>query len=289
MFGYVKPYKPEMKIKDFDLFKAVYCGLCKQLSHSFGPFASLTLSYDFTFVSVLAISLRDECGGFTRCRCVANPLKKKSCLVSCDDLSFCASTAMLMIYYKLKDDIADSGFFKRISYYFLLPFASHARKKAARLYPEIDEIISSAITRQAEIEKSGCESIDRAADPTAAALGDILKRLSQNEKEGQILRRMGYLIGRYVYFADALDDIDDDLASGNYNPFIMRGKGADIELIKQEAVKTLNLTIGEIPPAYELLEIKRYKEILDNIIYLGLHNEKNVILNKKGKKNEQPI
>ena len=77
MFGYIKPYKPEMKVREFDTFKAIYCGLCKQLSHVFGPFASLTLSYDFTFMAAVSLSMRDECGGFKKCACVANPFKKK--------------------------------------------------------------------------------------------------------------------------------------------------------------------------------------------------------------------
>ena len=32
----------------------------------------------------------------------------------------------------------------------------------------------------------------------------------------------------------------------------------------------LNITVGELASAYELLELKRYKPILDNIIYMGL-------------------
>ncbi|WP_283129067.1 DUF5685 family protein, partial [Allofournierella massiliensis] len=31
MFGYVTPEKPEMKVKEFESYRAMYCGLCKQL------------------------------------------------------------------------------------------------------------------------------------------------------------------------------------------------------------------------------------------------------------------
>lgn len=50
LFGYIKPYKPEKKIIEFDTYKAIYCGLCKQLGRAFGPFARMTLSYDFAFL-----------------------------------------------------------------------------------------------------------------------------------------------------------------------------------------------------------------------------------------------
>lgn len=79
MFGYIKPYKPEMKVREFDTFKAIYCGLCKQLSHVFGPFASLTLSYDFTFMAAVSLSMRDECGGFKNVHVLQIRLKKSLC------------------------------------------------------------------------------------------------------------------------------------------------------------------------------------------------------------------
>lgn len=77
MFGYIKPCKPEMKVREFDTFKAIYCGLCKQLSHVFGPFASFTLSYDFTFMATVSLAMKETCGGFKKCACAANPLKKR--------------------------------------------------------------------------------------------------------------------------------------------------------------------------------------------------------------------
>lgn len=290
MFGYIKPFKPEMKVSEFDTFQAVYCGLCKQLSHVFGPFASLTLSYDFTFASVLAIAMSQSSSGFKKCRCVGNPLKKKSCLVPSDDLTLCACAAMLMIYYKVKDDISDSSFLKKIPKYFLLPFVAHARKKAVKLSTGLDEIISKSIALQSKIEKDReNSSIDRAADPTAVALGKIFEFFSNDEKQKIILYRFGYLIGRYVYFADALDDLDEDIKAKGYNPFIIKFKNQikSTEEIREYAKGVLNITVGEIPPAYELLELKRYKPILDNIIYLGLHHEMAIIINKKSEKNNK--
>ena len=31
MFGFVRPYKDELKVKDYELFRSVYCGLCHSL------------------------------------------------------------------------------------------------------------------------------------------------------------------------------------------------------------------------------------------------------------------
>ena len=56
MFGYIRAAKPEMRIKEFELYKAVYCSLCKELGKSYGFLARLTLSYDFTFLALLNMS-----------------------------------------------------------------------------------------------------------------------------------------------------------------------------------------------------------------------------------------
>ena len=63
MFGYLQPYKPYLMIKDFEIYKSVYCGLCKKLGEEYGIFARLALSYDCTCYSILAMALAGECEG----------------------------------------------------------------------------------------------------------------------------------------------------------------------------------------------------------------------------------
>jgi len=289
LFGYIKPYKPEMKVREFDTFQAIYCGLCKQLSHVFGPFASLTLSYDFTFMAAVSLSMKEACGGFKKCTCVANPLKKKACAVPCDDLTYCASAAMLMLYYKLKDDVADERFVKKLRSALTLPFAALARRKARKLYPDADRILSEMMQKQSALEREGCTSVDRAADPTAAALSKLCAAFSEDGQQQMILSRFGYLVGRYVYFADAFDDLEKDEKQKNYNPFLAAYPELSPQQRRTRAKEVLNLTVGEIAPAYELLEIRRYKPILDNIVYNGFHDAIRSILQKKEKPDEKPV
>ncbi len=289
MFGYIKPFKPELKILEYEQFKGIYCGLCKQQSKIFGSFSSLTLSYDFTFISLLYLSLSEENSKFSKCKCVANPLNKKNCHISCKELEFSSALAMIMVYYKLQDNIADEKFLKRIPNYFLLPFFKSARKKALVNYSKLDEIVSHAMQRQFDLEKNEFTSLDRFADPSATALSLIFEELSDDITQKKVLNRFGYLIGRYVYFIDALDDLEDDIKSNSFNPFLKKfnHNETSIDEIKKYAVSVINLTVGDIPTALELLDTKRYKSILDNIVYLGLHQEIKNILNKQNKENKQ--
>lgn len=291
MFGYIKPLKAEMKVKEFDTFKAIYCGFCRELKSVYGPFASLTLSYDFTFIATLALGLSEECKGFKKCRCTANIFKKKVCACPNDDLKYCSAVAMIILYYKLKDDIADSGFFKKLGSIILLPFASHAKNKAKKLYPKIDEALALTMKNQFAAEAQNSASMDKAADSTAMGLSVICENLTKDKSQSDILKRFGYLVGRYVYFADAFDDLEKDEKRNGFNPFLIKQKNESLSRkeILEYGKEVINLTIGEIVPCYELLDIKRYKEILDNIIYLGLKDEIKRICDKKESEYEKSL
>lgn len=63
MFGYVRIFKPEMKIAEFDQYQGVYCSLCKRLGKKYGAMSRMTLSYDFTFLSVFRMG---DSGGMRR-------------------------------------------------------------------------------------------------------------------------------------------------------------------------------------------------------------------------------
>ena len=52
MLGYVTIAKGELKIKEYDTYKAIYCSLCKQLGKDYGIFAKFILSYDFVFLAI---------------------------------------------------------------------------------------------------------------------------------------------------------------------------------------------------------------------------------------------
>ena len=76
MFGYVRANKPELKVKELEMYKAVYCTLCKVMGKRYGRFSRFTLSYDFTFLALLNMSLSEKCSGIKKGHCVFNPLKK---------------------------------------------------------------------------------------------------------------------------------------------------------------------------------------------------------------------
>ncbi len=275
MFGYVKTYQPELKMGEFEQYRGVYCTLCKVLGKRYGWWSRMTLSYDFTFMALFHMALSEDCPGFENSRCTFNPTKKCMRCRNTTALDQAADAAMLLVYYKLQDTLADDGFFKRLSARFTLLFARRAHRKAAKLLPELDRVMADAMARQATLEKEKCASVDKAADPTATMLAAIAALPARDEEEKALLERFGYCLGRWVYLIDALDDLVADLKSGNYNPYILsrqltEGDGAAITATREYAVQSLNASAANCMDVYEQLTIRRFDGILRNVLQQGI-------------------
>ena len=270
MFGYIRACKPEMRIKEYDLYKSVYCSLCKELGKSYGVFARFTLSYDFTFLALLSMSLNENCCGLRKGVCTCNPLKKCTYLECFDELKMPTAAAMILNYYKLVDNLRDEKGIKQIGYRLLKPIFSSAYKKARSGYPEIEKIVSDYIKNQLDLEANNCDDIDIAAEPTAICMSQIFSMLSSDQIQKRCLERMGYSIGRYIYILDAAVDLNDDVKFSRYNPF--KSYKNDSEFVNGIIKPTLNISIAEAAKALELIDIKKFKNILDNLIYLGLED-----------------
>lgn len=288
MFGYVKIYKPELKVKHYEAYKGVYCSLCKTLKKEYGVLASLTLNYDFTLLALTRLAFAEECCGFADSRCAYNPLKKcQKCINGNEELEYSAAAAMIMCYYKVADDIADSSFLKGLAKRMLKPYFAIKRKKAMKKYPVLDEIISRAMQKQSETEKGKETSVDLAADPSAKAMGEILCQDFEGETKEK-LNRFGYLVGRWVYLMDALDDMKDDKKNNSYNVFNNINKNEKDS--RDYAVGVINLTAGQLVRQFEGMKPARFSEIMENIVYDGLHNSMNEVISKKEeKKNERSV
>ena len=281
MFGYVKIYKPELKIKDYEAYKGIYCSLCKQIGKDYGQLARLTLNYDFTMLALSRLAFAPECCGFKDSRCSFNPAKKcQQCINGGDELAFAAAAAMIMVYHKLCDDINDSSFFKGLIKRVLRPFFSLKRKKASKKYPQVDEIIGSAMFAQSELEKKKDAGIDASAHPSATAMGKLLAFGFEGETASK-LERFGYLAGRWVYLTDAFDDMPDDKKTSSYNVFNNMGKSE--KEAEEYAEGVLNVTAAQLIIQLEELNPARFGDILENIVVDGMYNTVQTIKKEREK------
>lgn len=268
MFGYVRISKGELKVKEYEMYKAVYCSLCKTLGKHYGILSRLTLSYDFTFLALLNMSLKEGCTMVERKRCAFNPIKKCNYCKDTDDLKMPSAVAMIMLYYKILDNIADEKGLKKLGFLCLKPIFKGAYIKASKLYPEARNIVAEYIENQSELEKKDCNQLDAIADPTAKALSKIFMLCSDDETQKRVLERLGYCMGRYIYLLDAAVDFNEDKEKNKYN--VLKFTCATENEVKEKIKPQLYFCINEGAKAFELLDLKKNKNILGNIIYLGL-------------------
>lgn len=284
MFGYILPEKPELKIKEYELFRAYYCGVCKSIGRRFGQIPRLTLNYDATFLALLLSSMRDERICVSRDRCIAHPLKKKSIIEGDNVIDYASDINILLTYYNLKDNWDDDRSF--LSAAGMLALRS-GYKKLRLKYRDKCDIIEAKLKELSELEAEGCNSVDRAAEPFAKLMEEIFayKPLLEDNKNEKILRWIGYNIGRWIYIADAYDDIDDDIKSKAYNPLLRQYVFENTEnaekfkeRIRERVEFNMTYCLSEIAKAYELLDIKKNDSIAKNIIYMGMLRKTEQIL-----------
>lgn len=293
MFGYIRPLKPEMLIKDFDAYKAVYCSLCRQLGKDYGVFASLILSYDATFYAILSMSVRGECNSYKGGRCKVNPTKKCNyCLTKSKALEDAAALSVASFYHKLEDDRADEGFLKRLAVILVKPFAKRWRKKLLkRGYTKFDKIFSDMVSQQFASERAPDCGIDMASQPTAGALSLLCADMSEDKTQRRVLESFGYYLGKWIYLMDAADDLQDDIKKGSFNPFV-GAFSLDSSYDKEEAALQCNAVINEaahmLLSSYNLIELRGNKRILDNVVTLGISSmQKQVIFDNNKEKSEK--
>ena len=268
MFGYMQADRTRLDEAQAARYRAVYCGLCRTLGRRFGPLARLTLSYDFTFYATLEMALRKETPEFRRRSCGVNPLRRCQHCEENEALERAADMAILSLWYKAEDTIADGGFFGRCGGRLLRLMLRRQYRRVADNYPTVDAVFAGEMDRQRTLEAAGDTNLDELCEPTAKMTAAMLSLLSEEPSERRVLERLGYLLGRYIYMADALDDWEKDKKHGDFNPFLQCED--EPEALRRHARASLLLTIGEMGAALDLLELRHFGPILENIIRLGL-------------------
>ena len=276
MFGYIKVDRMNLLGKEYEAYKGIYCGLCRQLGRDYSIFARFILSYDCTFYAMLILSLSEDVPHYCRRCCRFNPLKK--CTYAESDtqaLSLAAALSVSSAYYKIKDNLIDSPWYRRVPYRLLQPLFSHWRKKSLKKYPAIDEAVGEMMRRQLITEHDPTVTLDQAAEPTARMLASVcelipdyiaLKETPPNRTK-RILSAFGYYLGRWIYLIDAADDYDKDMRRHNFNP--LSGVVPDRSAVKDTVTPILNHALSEALLSYGLLTPGRYDPIILNVLKLS--------------------
>lgn len=267
LFGYVRVFQPELKVREWEDYRGAYCSLCRALGRRYGVLARFLLNYDFTVLSLFHMALDETPVTFSKGRCPFNPLKKCRRCHGDTALNFAADAAVLLSYYKLKDDVQDHGGLKRLIRRPLLWLLTPMKKRATRLAPEVAAHMAAYYEAQAAVERAESPSPDAAAHPTATLMATLTVRDEPAGEARDARARFGYCLGRWIYFIDAADDWEEDHRRGGFNPFPADEHGARPAARMREA---LNSSLAECLTAWHLLDKHQFDPILQNILQYGM-------------------
>ena len=293
MFGYIRAFKPYLRICEYETYQAIYCGLCKQMAKRTGQASRLTLSYDMTFLAMMNMAVNEIPVQARRERCPVHPINERLCVYDNEGLEFPVDAAAILVHYKLTDSFIDGSFAERGASRAAMAAFSKGYNAAKKRCPELDAQISRHMKKQLEYESEKTPILDKACDPTAEMMRAVFSALSEDSEKSRLLGRFGYQLGRFIYITDALDDVRKDCKSGNYNPLLLTAgisqsgtelSKADHRKIVKYCESAVNLTLGELAEGYQKLDVRLYRATLDNIIYVGLRNVFELV--KKGKFNK---
>ncbi len=275
MFGYVRTENGELKVREYETYRGVYCGLCRCMGKCTGQCSRMTLSYDFAFLATLRICLENTEIGFERRRCFVHPLKKRSVMKRNAVLDYCARTAAILNYHKIKDDLSDERGLKKLRAALFYPFAAHARKKALRAgLSALDAKISEGLSSLGELEAKRLVSVDEPAAVFGEILADIVG-FGLDEEKARIGRAVGRSVGKWIYIIDALDDLGDDKRKGRYNPILLLYGGVSPTREQLTLIEdALKVELCSAEAALDLMDTERgaLMRIIENILYLGMPN-----------------
>lgn len=293
MFGYVTACKMELKIKDFEKYKAYYCGVCKAIKINFGNLPRLTLNYDMTFLAILLDSFEISSCKYARQRCIIHPIKKRIVIIDNSSLDYAAFCNVALVYYKLLDNVKDDNSAKSKLYSFFLK--NYLEDDKIELKPTM-LFIEKSLNDLSLLEVDPKEkSLDEFCHPFAELTAFIISSFYKEQVFYEELYKLGYNLGKWIYLIDALDDLPKDMKEKKFNAIDKSFNGENLPY--EEFYKNIENRIDFVLVACAAqchkslmeLPIKKNLDLLDNILKYGLMEKMDKVFKRSECKNEKSL
>ncbi len=270
MFGYVTTIKDHLSEDEIDIYRGYYCGVCKALGDNHGQTSRFLLNYDAAFLALLMESLEEKKERIDREHCIIHHIEKNPVVRESKWVDYGGDMMILLSYHKFLDDMEDEHPVRGKIGSLVL---GRAYRKTKERYPRIATVIEEQMEALKKLEKEKSSSLDRCSITS----GEMMKAIFGADLEGEqkiVMEEIGFSLGVWVYLIDALDDYEEDVENGSYNPLKYREAGIEgLESLLYDR-------LSRISNGIDLLEIKKNKGIIDNIMMMGMRAQTDRVLQK---------
>ena len=213
MFGYFRFNQLYATPKLKNVYKNYYCGTCFALEYNYGELARCILSYDVVIIALVAKLYDNPNRNILPCFFKKS---EKEQFAQNDGWKKVAAINVLLMNAKLDDDINDERSTKAKAAAALF----HGTvKKAQQQFPELAQIIKDGYLNMYKLETEKVEIMY-----ICNAFADMMEKLVVKAFDVEPTK-VDFVkgISRWLYFIDQLDDYDDDVKEGKYNPLVLKG------------------------------------------------------------------
>ena len=287
MLGYVRASVPELRMREYDCYRSLYCGLCRHMGKCTGQCSRMSLSYDFVFLALARISLTNEKLTHKRVRCLVHPFKKRMAVTDSPTLTYCADATAILTYHKCRDDVNDEKGLKKLRGRLASLWFRGGYRRAVKRHPALDKTVREHLKRLGQYETD--ETAYPSADIPAEIFGDVMSAIFSeglSEQDARIASSLGKALGRWVYLADAADDFQKDKKEHAFNPYLALFGNEPTKEDWENVKLAMKQLLSDAERAFLLIDPHtdvELNELMCNILYIGLPNTADRILEQNAK------
>ncbi len=272
MKGRMRPYLPELTIRDYNTYEWYLRGVRRQLYTTYGLYSCYGLRYNGVLFALLADSLA---GRPATCKKMRMPgtLLWQQMMCQTQGIRLAAQVEVLLSWHRLQDaqwaDLPPKKKLRRMANFVLL---RGAYKKAAAENPALERIFVQE-RDQANVQMTlNAKNYLLAAEPKGNLYGALYSVLATDDpNQRKSMHYIGSCIGRAAYLLDKAESFVRDKVKGRYNVFLVNGI-TDRKTARENAQRQALAMANDLVRAYGMLDIKLYRTLLDNIMILGFRH-----------------
>ena len=272
MKGRMRPYLPELTIRDYNTYQWYQRGVRRQLYTTYGLYSCYGLRYNGVLFAVLADSLA---GRPATCKRMREPgtLVWRQMMCQTQGIRLAAQVEVLLSWHRIQDaQWANLPFYKKVRRVVDTVLLRRAYRKAAAENPALERIFMQE-RDQANVQMTlNAKNYLLAAEPKGNLYGALYSVLATDDpNQHKSMHYIGSCIGRVFYLLDKASRVEKDRKVGRYNVFLVNGineKDAAMENAQRQALAAAN----DLVRAYGMLDVKLNKSLIDNIMILGLRH-----------------
>ena len=272
MNGRMRPYLPEMTIRDYNIYLRYLRGVRRQLYEEYGFYACHLLRTNGVLFAIFSDSLAGREATCQRKR-VPGTLMWRRLMCQTQGIRLAAQVEVLLGWHSLQDrKYSELDLPRKVQRAVDRLFLRRSYERAVQQNPALERLFCQE-REQAVVQMNlSARNYTLAAEPMSNIYGALYSTLATSDADQrQRMWAIGSGIGRIFYLQDKAERFETDRRRKRYNVFVaneLNGQAAAVENARRQALAAAN----DLMRVYRMLDIKLNRGLLDNIMLLGLHH-----------------